>query len=100
MYVVCLLFYAIGRFLYLFLFVLLIAEFYQQFVSEVFIAETMHICYSVTDQVVRRRIIELAQCLFVRKPCLLRKEFYDASILHLQYGWISLHSYSLWDDLK
>ena len=50
MYVVCLLFYAIGRFLYLFLFVLLIAEFYQQFVSEVFIAETMHVCYSVTDQ--------------------------------------------------
>lgn len=29
MYVVCLLFYAIGGFLYLFLFVLLIAEFYQ-----------------------------------------------------------------------
>ena len=80
MYVVCLLFYAIGRF---FLFVLLIAEFYQKFVSEVFIAETMHVGYSVTDQIVRRRIIELTQCLLVRKSRLLRKEFHNASIFHL-----------------
>lgn len=52
MYVVCLLFYAIGGFLYLFLFVLLIAEFYQKFIGEVFIAKAMHVGYSVADKVV------------------------------------------------
>ena len=45
MYVVCLLFYAIGRFLYLFLFVLLIAEFYQKLIGEVLVAETVHVRY-------------------------------------------------------
>ncbi len=45
MYVVCLLIYAIGGVLYLFLFVLLIAEFYQKLIGEVLVAETMHVCY-------------------------------------------------------
>ena len=49
----------------------------------VFIAETMHVGYAVADKVVCCGIIELAQCLFVRKSRLLSKEFHNASILHL-----------------
>ena len=32
------------------LFIFLVTEFYQKLIGEVFIAETMHVCYSVTDQ--------------------------------------------------